>query len=124
VEPAGDILPVRARYDEARESWQIGVNHLTSDPRWYGLAEVVASKLLTGSPAKILRAVGLVPIGTSDGLRATRLRGTVPIDPLLHDPFRLVIEERQRLLRTDLPDEERVRLRQFLKIFELAQEGC
>lgn len=117
VEPQDDILPVRARYDDARDSWQIGVNPLTSESRWYALADVVASKLLTGKTPKALRAIGLVPSGTSGSLQQIGLRGSVPVDPATDDPFRLVVEERQRLLSRDLPDEERQRIRQFLKIF-------
>ena len=61
---------VRARYDEAGNSWQIGVNPLRSEPRWYTLADVMASTLLTGRPPRVLRAIGLEPVGgSSTGVR-------------------------------------------------------
>jgi hypothetical protein len=118
VKPEGDILPVRARYDDARDGYQIGVNPLTSEPRWYALADVVASKLLTGRCPQIVRAVLLLAEGTSPGLRPVKLRGEVEVEPLRDDLFRAVIERRQRI-RADrrIPDEERDRMERFLKVF-------
>jgi hypothetical protein len=110
VEPEGDILPVRARYEEARDSWQIGVNPLWGEPRWYALADAIAAKLLTGKAARILRAVELRPRGRAQCLRPLRLRGEVEIDPYRDDPFKLVIEQRSRTPKDDP-------LNRFLKIF-------
>ena len=59
VEPDGDILPVRARYDDRKPSWNIGVNHLTSPtPLWYAIPDLIASTLLTGKPPKIIGRSG------------------------------------------------------------------
>jgi hypothetical protein len=117
LQPEGDILPVRARYEEGRQSWQIGVNPLWGDPRWYTLADAVASKLLTGRSPRVLRAIALRPEGVQAGLRPLRLRGEILIDPA-DDPFRVVIEERVRLAdRHDIPESEREWLRLFLKVF-------
>jgi hypothetical protein len=110
VEPDGDILPVRARYEEGRDGWQIGVNPLWGDPRWYTLADVIASKLLTGTTPRILRAVTLRPVGQLAGLRPLKLRGEIKIDPYRDDPFRVVIERRARTPKDDP-------LNRFLKIF-------
>ncbi|MGH9194609.1 MAG: hypothetical protein ACRD1T_02580, partial [Acidimicrobiia bacterium] len=118
LQPDGDILPVRARYEEGRQSWQIGVNPLWSDPRWYTLADAVDSKVLTGRAPRVLRAIAFRPEGTLAVLRPLRLRGEILIDPITEDPFRRVIEERVRLAgREDVTESEREWLRLFLKVF-------
>jgi hypothetical protein len=99
IEPAGDVVPVRAQYS-ASTDWQIGVNPLQADaPLWYSLADLVASKLLRGRAPRVRRALRLVPVGRQAGLQPVRLRGAVEVDP--RDPeqdfFRTVIEERKRL---------------------------
>lgn len=110
VEPDGDVLPVRARYEEGREGWQIGVNPLRGEPRWYTLADVIASKLLTGKAARIHRAISLRPEGRLPGLQRLRLRGEMEIDPYRDDPFKVVIQRRARTPKDDP-------LNRFLKIF-------
>jgi hypothetical protein len=118
LQPEGEILPVRARYEDGRQSWQIGVNPLWGDARWYTLADAVASKLLTGRSPRILRAITFRPEGVLGGLRSVRLRGEIPIDPVTDDPFRRVIEERVRLdHRQDVSESEREWLQLFLKVF-------
>jgi hypothetical protein len=117
VEAEGDVLPIRARYDPAVPSWQIGVNVLEAGQRWHALADVVASKLLTGKAPRILRALAFVPTGTQSGLRPVRLRGEIPVDPVRHDLFNMAVEERQRLKRrSDLSPAEKAR-HDFLKVF-------
>jgi hypothetical protein len=115
IKPDGDILPVRAAYDG--QTWGIGVNPLTSsEPLWYSIPDCVASKLLTGRPPRVVRALRLVPVGRARGLRAVKLRGVVPLDPAADDPFRTMVEERQRIRRrTDLPEGEKQRLARALK---------
>jgi hypothetical protein len=52
VEPDCDGLPVRGRYGGG-DAWQIGVNVLANgEPRWYTLADCVASTLLAGKPPR------------------------------------------------------------------------
>jgi hypothetical protein len=117
VEAEGDVLPIRARYDLAVPSWQIGVNVLEAGRRWHALADVVASKLLTGKAPRILRALAFVPTGTQSGLRPVRLRGEIPVDPVRHDLFNVAVEERQRLKRrSELSPAEKAR-HDFLKVF-------
>jgi len=118
VEPEADILPVRARYDPGTPSWQIGVNELHSDPRWYPLPDVVASKLLTGRSPRVRRALALVPKGVQSGLREVRLRGEIPVDPLRQDLFKTAIEQRKRIAKwLDLAPTDTARLDRFLKVF-------
>jgi hypothetical protein len=114
--PDGDILPVRARYSHA-PGWNIGINPLHADePMWFSIADLMASKLLTGRPPRITRALRVVAPGTSDGLRPVTLRGDVDVDSASDDFFRVVIEERHRIkaLRSDDPDAERTQA--FLKV--------
>jgi hypothetical protein len=96
VEPAGDVLPVRALYGETGNT-NIGLNPLTSEkPIWYAGPDLVASKLATGRRPKIVRAFKLIPHGLQEGLRTTAI-GTRTINPEVDDFFRAVIEERKKL---------------------------
>ncbi len=118
VRPQGEPFPVRARYDPHGQSAQIGSNLLTSnEPIWYALPDVVAAKLLGGTTPDVVRAWRLVPTGKLRGLRATKLRGAVPIDPATDDFFCKVIEERKRAKRdSSLSEMERGRLDKALKV--------
>lgn len=121
VVPDGDVLPVRAQYDESR-AYNIGVNFLTSrTASWYALPDLVASKLLTGKSARVLQAFKLIPHGQQPDLAPVRLRGNIEVDPRSADFFRNVIEERKRLASSELPAREEKRLSLFLKI--LANSG-
>lgn len=105
VIPAGDVLPVRARYGPG-PSFQIGVNHLTSsEPMWFTIADLIASKLLTGKTPQITRAIRFTGTGTLPGLTPVRLLGETPVDPASEDFFRTVIE--QRTLAKDQGDARR-----------------
>jgi hypothetical protein len=120
IEPKDDVLPVRAAYDA--QTWGIGVNPLTStEPLWHSIADCVQSKLLTGRSPKVVRAIRLVPVGRARGLRSVKLRGVVPLDPAADDPFRSMVEERQRVRRrTDIDDQEKKRLSTSLKVVATA----
>lgn len=115
IAPHDDIVPVRARYG-VTPSYQIGLNQLAGgEPRWYTLADCVASTLLAGHSPEVLQAWRLVPRGTTGGLQPVQLRGQVAVYPATEDFFRSVIE-----LRKTLPEElstgERARLGGFLKV--------
>jgi hypothetical protein len=110
-------VPVRAPYDST-PGFQIGVNHLTADePLWYSLSDVVAAALLGDQPPHVVRAFRLDPVGQQPGLTSLRLRGTVPVDPRTEDFFRVVVEERVRVLRgAAARSVESGRLAAFLKV--------
>ncbi len=109
IEPERDVLPVRSRYDGG-QAWQIGLNELVGgEPRWYTLADCVASTLLSGTPPRVLRALRLVPRRQHGGLRPVHLRGEIAVDPAAEDFFLRVIE-----LRKTLPDKDP--LGEFLKV--------
>jgi hypothetical protein len=95
VVPAGDVLPVRARYG-AGPSYQIGINPLYSEePLWYTLADVAASRILTGRPPRIERAYQLVPSEPLQDLTPVELLREVAIDPANDDFFKAIIERRK-----------------------------
>lgn len=95
INPKGDILPVRARYG-AGPSYQIGVNPLHSDESfWYTLADLAASKLLTGRAPQIQRAYRLVPSGPAADLQPVELLREVSIEPESDDFFKAIIERRK-----------------------------
>src|SRR4029077_18778990 len=92
IRPDGDVLPVRARYSETGDAYNIGVNALTSDTAlWYAGPDLCASKLLSGKSPKVLKAYRLVPEGLQKGLCPVRLRGEIQIDPATQDFFRSLI---------------------------------
>lgn len=123
VEPRGEILPARARYGDAADGFNIGVNPLTSrTPLWFAGPDLVAAKLLSGRAPTVLRALRLVPVGVQRGLRPIRLRGAVQVNPIQDDFFRLVIEARQRARTGSGDPAEAARLSEFLKV--LANSGA
>lgn len=121
VQPAGDIVSVRAPYNNRTSN--IGVNPLTSnEPIWYAGPDLVAAKLLTGSPPVIVRAIRLIPEGLQEGLGTVALRNKIVIDPRAQDFFRTIIEERTRVKSDQSQTEsDRKALSYFLKI--LANAG-
>lgn len=117
IQPDGDILPVRAVYGENRVGGEtnIGLNPLSSDkPVWFAGPDVVASRLLTGKPPRILRAIRFEAVGLQKELKSVKL-GKGSINPARNDFFRKVIEERKGKKKSDP-------LYYFLKI--LANAGC
>jgi len=101
VEPDGDVLPLRAQYQEDGD-YQIGLNVVTADPGitlFYMLPDLVASKLLAGKAPRIRRAWRLRSVGVQEGLRPVKLFGEVRIDPVRHDFFRLLVEKRHEFKR-------------------------
>jgi hypothetical protein len=94
IMPDADVLPVRARYG-AGPSWQIGVNPLTStQPMWFTIPDLVASKLLTGKAPRIQQAIRFVGRGMIADLQPIDLLDTTRVHPVERDFFRTVIEQR------------------------------
>ncbi len=91
----GDVLPVRAAFERG-ESPVIGLQPVHSDrPTWYTIADLVASKILTGRVPTVVRAVTFTGHGVAEGLKESQL-GTLKVDPTVGDMFKLVIELRKR----------------------------
>jgi len=94
IVPDEDILPVRTKYGN-KHTYNIGLNYLSSyDPIWYALADVIASKLLTGKAPKIIKAFRFVPEGLQDGLQSISIIGDRLVDPSKEDLFKALMEYR------------------------------
>ncbi|MGH9765677.1 MAG: DNA polymerase, partial [Blastocatellia bacterium] len=106
IEPDGDILPVRAKYEyeplpfqDRMAHYTIGLNYLSSDrPLWYALPDIIASKLLTSRVPKILKAIAFEPKEQQDGLQPVTIAGKreFRVDPLKEDFFKRLIELRMQ----------------------------
>jgi hypothetical protein len=96
VIPNGDILPNRGKYSQASNDWQVAVNHLYPNPHdpasglWFSIPDIVASVILTGRVPNILEAFRIEPVGIAKGLKPTKLRGVVVVDPAKEDFFKVV----------------------------------
>ena len=95
IAAAGDILPVRAIYQSSSLMRTIGSNHLQDATLWYHAMDAVASKLKTGKPPQINRALRFVPRAPQPDLRCVKLAGSDKVfDPYEDDFFIHVIELR------------------------------
>jgi hypothetical protein len=95
VAPQADIFPVRAKYDG--QSQTIGLNSLTSDkPLWFTLADVIASKLLSGKVPSIVEAITFSPRDPQSGLKTVKIAGNpdYEVDPAGDDFFKRLIDLR------------------------------
>ena len=114
VEPHGDMLPVRAVYNDVDgESTNIGINPLDiqSSDRYSG-PDLVASKIQTGRTPKILKAVRITPVGVQEGLKPITL-GNKKIVPDEDNFYNIVVEGKEQ---SSGP------IKQFYKC--LASAGC
>jgi hypothetical protein len=92
VEPQGDVLPVLSAFGgnyllALNPTWSHGCR------LWLTLPDLISSKLRTGKPPKVLRALRVSPYGRKPGLRSTRLFGC-EISPT--DPFSDLLRARTR----------------------------
>jgi hypothetical protein len=114
VKLSGNAAPLRCSIGEAA-NWQIAVAQVTCDePRWYTLADVVASKLLDGREVEIIEAIEFIPVGIQVGLGIVDFRGQVPIGPD-DQIFKIIVEEQKRAKNTE-GDVEAERLATGLKV--------
>jgi len=70
VEPNEDVVAIRAKFGlRADSDPTLAWNFLTSkQPFWMTGPDVIAAKLMTGKPIKILEAIKVVPHGVQPGL--------------------------------------------------------
>ncbi len=126
--PTGDVLPEKAEY-EAGTDPTVGVNPTTVAAgivRWRWLADLVASKLLTGRAPRIEQALRPVVIETQADLRPVRFREFGLFDPRRDGYCQLLrfrLQVRAEKARAEAQgDVERARalgrLNDFLKKFE------
>jgi len=87
VEPNDDVVPMRAKFGQRIDSDPtLAWNSLTSkQPFWMTGAGVIAAKLITGKPLRILKAIKVVPHGVQPGLVPVKLHAQMKVDPLRDD---------------------------------------
>ncbi len=102
VEPWGDVLPTRAKYAAHQDSDPtLAWNFLSSkQPVWVTGLDVVAAKVTTGKPLKILKAILVIPHGVQPGLRPIKLYGQIDVDPVRDDLAVKFIELRTAIRAT------------------------
>lgn len=96
IEACDVVLPVRAAYS-GQGSTNIGVNRLTcAEPLWFTLADVLASKMLTGKSPRVLQAITFTPGPPQAGLRPVMVAGQ-RLNPLEGDFYRSLIDQRSAI---------------------------
>jgi hypothetical protein len=87
VEPNDDVVPIRAKFGLSGDSDPtLAWNFLTSkQPIWMTGPDVIAAKLMTGKPLKILEAAKVIPRGVQPGLVPVKLHSEMKVDPLRDD---------------------------------------
>lgn len=111
--PDDDVLPVRTRYSEGRDNLTIGLNHLTSEtPLWYTLADVLASKMLTGKTPRIREAITFEPGPRQSDLKPINLFGleAYRIDPNTEDMFTRLVDMRDEAKARRDPLQQQIKI--------------
>lgn len=108
VAPECDVLPLRTHESEVEElgTWLPEIIDAPPPGLWYGLPDVIASKVRTGRAPAIVRAIRLSPRGLRPGLASITLRGGIAFDPTKDDLFAVALAERARLLGTAGTDKD------------------
>lgn len=97
IKPDKDILPIRRRFDPEKQSQNIGICNINSNKELiYSVADLIASKILTGKTPKIDKVYKFIPCGVQKGLKAVDILG-LKIDPKQDNIFRELVNERQRI---------------------------
>jgi hypothetical protein len=104
VEPCDDVVPVRAKFGQrASPNPTLAWNFLISkQPIWLTGLDVIAAKLMTGKPLKILEAIKIVPHGVQSGLTPVKLYSRIEVDPL-HDDLAMKLVELRNSVKTKHP---------------------
>ena len=99
VEPGEDVVPFRAKFGKRDNSDPtLAFNFLSSkQPIWMTGPDVIAAKLMSGKPLRILKAIQLVPHGVQPGLRPVKLYNQLVVDPLRDDLAAKLVELRSRV---------------------------
>ena len=95
VRPKNDLFPIRARYPGG-DTLNIGLNYLSADePQWFTLADVLASKVLTGRTPEVIRALRFKPKGQQKGLKPIDIAGQT-INPATDDFYQTTDHSSER----------------------------
>ena len=96
VRPQNDLFPIRAEYPGG-DTLNIGLNHLSADePQWFTLADVLASKVLTGRTPEVVRAVRFRAKGQQRDLKPIDIAGQT-INPATDDFYQRLIIHRNAI---------------------------
>ena len=96
VRPKNNLFPVRAKYPGG-DTLNIGLNYLSADePQWFTLADVLASKVLTGRTPEVIRALRFKPKGQQKGLKPIDIAGQT-INPATDDFYQRLIIHRNAI---------------------------
>src|ERR1700722_9903367 len=96
VRPRNNLFPVRAKYPGG-DTLNIGLNYLSADePQWFTLADVLASKVLTGRTPEVVKAVRFRPKGQQRGLKPIDIAGQT-INPATDDFYQRLIIHRNAI---------------------------
>lgn len=97
VIPDGYELPIRKRFDNNKQSKNIGICNVTSKEKmWYTLPDLIGSKIRNGKIPKILRAYRFIPKGVQKGLKPVKILG-LSLDPQKGNFFVQLVNERQKI---------------------------
>jgi len=120
IKPDKTLVPIRARYG-GEVSANIGLNYLSADePMWFTLADILASKILSGKTPEITKAIRFKPKTPQNDLKPVNL-ADVSIHPLHNDFYKHLIDERGKVQSQEkqASDEDKATLKsqsQTLKI--------
>jgi hypothetical protein len=105
VEPNDDVVPMRAKFGQRVDSDPtVAWNFLTSkQPIWMTGPDVIAAKLMTGKPLKILKAIKVVPHGVQPGLVPVKLHYQMKADPR-RDDLALKLVELRSSMKSQSPE--------------------
>jgi hypothetical protein len=96
VEPDGDRLPTRARYNGRTYNVALA-DRIDRLQQWYTLADCIASKLETGKAPRVIRVLRFTPLSPQPGLRTITLPGGLQVDPHSDDLIKALVEQRARV---------------------------
>jgi hypothetical protein len=101
VEPQEDVVPLRAKFGQRGDTDPtMGWDFLSSkQPFWLSGPDVIAAKLMTGKPIKILEAIKIIPHGVQRGLVPVELYSRIRVDPHRDDLAVKLVELRDSVKR-------------------------
>ena len=99
VEPRDDVVPIKAKFGQRADADPtLAWNFLTSkQPIWLTGPDVIAAKLMTGKPLKILQAINIVPLGVQSGLVPIKLYSQMKVNPRCDDLAVKLVELRSAM---------------------------
>lgn len=113
LKPKQDVLPLRTRYTRDKDNLIIGLNVVSSDLSLnYTLADLIASKLLTGKTPQIEQAITYRPGDPQSDLKPIRIFGRFEyqIDPMKDDVFVGLVDMRDEAKARKDPLEEAIKI--------------